>query len=373
MKKMRLEFALFLLVAFFQTPVVNPDKPLRGDWDFKLEKVWEVDRAGDDVLGRPFSLAATEDGILYVYDTASQINYIFDKDGNFVRTFARSGQGPGEVMGRELIHLVNGKVYIPARNGIQVFTKDGEYVQTLKQEGSSLDPRIFLNEDEIISAPKTAVFLPDGKGEIIQKNIKTGKETVISEFSLQDWGMAQSRGQQVDIISIGFSPLMILGYAENRLYWGMNTSYMINVTDLSGKKISTFSVKRKSRKVSDNFKKKYFDAPNLPPEMLTQIADSFPNEISFFHRIEVHNGLVYVFVPDVDMEKKRAKLKQIDIFSPEGEYLYRAHIKFEKNRQHLFSPFNSLVIQNRYLYAVLVDEEYNARVAKYEIALPNGI
>jgi hypothetical protein len=373
MKKMRLEFALVLLVAFIQAPVVNPDKPLKGEWNFRLEKVWEVDRAGDDVLGRPFSLTAAEEGILYVYDTANNATFIFDKDGNFIRAFARSGQGPGEVMGQELIHLVNGKVFIPARNGIKVFTKDGEFIQTVKQEGRPLDPCIFLNEDEIISAPKTAVFLPDGKGEIIRKNIKTGEEALISEFSLQDWGMAQSRGQQVDIISIGFSPLMILGYAENRLYWGMNTSYMINVSDLNGKKISTFSVKRRSRKVSDNFKKKYFDAPNLPPEMLTQIADSFPNDISFFHRIEVHNGLVYVFVPDVDLENKRAKLKQIDIFSPDGEYLYRAYIKFEKNRQHLFSPLNSLVIQNGYLYAVLLDEEYNVLVAKYKIALPNGI
>jgi hypothetical protein len=372
MKKTKVAFILFLSIVFFQAAVVNPDKPRKGEWDFKLEKVWEIDRAGEDVLGKPFSLTAAEDGTLYIYDAANDVNYIFDKDGNFIRAFARSGQGPGEVMGQELIHVVDGKVYIPAINGIKVFTKDGEFIQTMRQEGGSLDPRIFLNEDEFISAPKTAVFLPDGKGEIIRKNIKTGDETVISGFSLQDWGMAQSGGQMVDIISIGFSPLMILGYGDNRLYWGMNTSYMIKVTDLSGKEITTFSVKRRSRKVSDSFKKKYFDAPNLPAEMLDQIAQSFPNEISFFHRIEVHNGLVYVFVPDVDLESQRAKIKQIDIFSPEGEYLYRAHIPFEENRHHLFSPLNNLVIQNSYLYAVLMDDEYNPSVAKYKIALPNG-
>lgn len=372
MKKTKVAFILFLSFVFLQAAVVNPDKPLKGEWDFKLEKVWEIDRAGDDVLGKPFSLTAAEDGILYVYDVANDVNYIFDKDGNFIRGFAKGGQGPGEIMGQEMIHVVDGKVYIPAMNGIHVFTKDGEYIQTVKQEGKSLDPRIFLNEDEFISAPKTAVFLPDGKGEIIRKNIRTGDETVISGFSLQDWGMAQGGGRMVDIISIGFSPLMILGYSENRLYWGMNTSYMIKVTDLSGKEITTFSVKRSSRKVSDSFKKKYFESPNLPAEMLDQIAESFPNEISFFHRIEVHNGLIYVFIPDVDLESKRAKIKQIDIFSPDGEYLYRAHIPFEKNRHHLFSPLNSLVIQNSYLYAVLMDDEYNPLIAKYKIALPHG-
>jgi hypothetical protein len=372
MKKMKLAFILFLLIASLQAAVVNRDKPLKGEWDFKLKKVWEINRAGDDLLGMPFSLTATEDGILYVYDVANNINYIFDKDGNFIRAFARSGQGPGEVIGQELIHYVDGEVYIPATNGIHLYTKDGVYIQTLKQEGRSLTPRIFLNKDEIISAPKTAVFLSDGKGEIIRKNIKTGDESVISGFSVKDWGIAQSGENVVDIVAIGFSPLMILGYAENRLYWGMNTSYMINVTDLSGKKINTFSVKRRGKKVSDKFKKKFFESPNLPEEMLNRITESLPNKISFFHRIEIHNGLVYVFVPDVDLNSKRAKLKQIDIFSSEGEYLYRAYIKFEKNRHHLFSPLNSLIIQNRHLYAVLTDEEDNVLIAKYQIALPSG-
>jgi hypothetical protein len=373
MKKMKLAFILFLLIAFFQAACVNPDKPLKGKWDFKLKKVWEIDRAGDDVFGRPFTLAATENGILYVYDAANNINYIFDKDGNFIRAFAKSGQGPGEVIGQELTHCVDGEVYIYASNGINLFTKDGVYIQTVKEEGKPFDPRIFLNKDEFISAPKTAVFLPDGKGKIIRKNIKTGDETLISDFSIQDWGIAQSGESVVDMIAIGFSPLMILGYAENRLYWGMNTSYMINVSDLSGKKINSFSLKRKSKKVSDKFKRKYFEYPDLPAETLNKIAESFPNEISFFHRIEVHDGLVYVFVPDVDLESKMAKLKQIDIFSPEGEYLYRAHIEFEKDRHHLFSPLNNLIIQNGYLYAVLMDEEDNVLVAKYQIALPNGI
>jgi hypothetical protein len=372
MKKMKLAFILFLLVALSQAAVVNPDKPRKGEWDFKLKKVWEIDRAGDDLLGRPFSLTATEDGILYVHDAANRINYIFDKDGNFIRAFARRGQGPGEVIGQELTHYVNGQVYIPAQNGINLFTKDGVYIQTVNRQGGPLNVRVFLNRDEIISAPKTAAFLPDGKGKIIRKNIKTGNETVISEFSIQDWGITQSGENVVDIVAIGFSPLMILGYAENRLYWGMNTSYMINVTDLSGKKINSFSLKRKSKIVSDKFKKKYFESSGLPGEMLNQITESLPNKISFFYRIEIHNGLVYVFVPDLDLNSKTAKLKQIDIFSSEGEYLYRAYIKFEKNRHHLFSPLNNLVIQNGHLYAVLMDEEDKVLVAKYKIALPNG-
>ena len=372
MKKMKLAFILFLLMGSLQAAVVNRDKPRQGEWDFKLKKVWEIDKAGNDVFGMPFSLTATEDGILYVYDARNQTNYIFGRDGNFVRAFARTGQGPGEIIGQELIHDVGGQVYIPARNGINLFTRDGEYLRTLPLEDRSLYPQIFLNKDELISAPKTPMFLPDGKGQIIRKNIKTGATTVISDFSIQDWGLAQVGENVVDIIAIGFSPLMVLGYGENRLYWGMNTSYMINITDLSGKKINTFSVKRRPKTVSDGFKKKYFGGPNLPVEMVNQIAENLPDEISFYYRLEVHDGLVYVFVPDVDLESKKAKIKQIDIFSREGEYLYRAEIKFEKDRHPLFSPLHNLIIRNGYLYAVLTDEEDNVLLAKYQISLPKG-
>ena len=146
MKTMKLAFILFLGLVFLKAAVVNPDKPLKGEWDFKIKKVWEIDRAGNEVLGKPFSLTATEDGTLYVYDAANKINYIFDTDGNFIRAFARSSQGPGEIIGQELIHYVNGKVHIPAMNGIHLFTKDGVYIQTVKQRGRSLDPLILMHE-----------------------------------------------------------------------------------------------------------------------------------------------------------------------------------------------------------------------------------
>ncbi len=365
-KRISLAVIPILLLALILVLIANPDKPRKGEWDFKLTKIWEVDRAGDEVLGFPFSLMATDKGALYVFDAANNANYIFDKDGHFIRAFARRGQGPGEVLGQDRTHSVDGKIYIPAVSGIHVFAEDGEF------EVGSLNPRLFLNGDEIISAPLTAAFLPDGRGKIVRKNIRTGMETALAEFSLEDWGIGQSGDSVVDIVAIGFSPLMIVGYADDRLYWGMNTAYRINVTDLGGRKIRTFSLKRRARKVTDSFKRSCFASPNLPAEALDQIAESLPNKISHFYRIEVHNGLIHVFVPDIDAESKKAKLKQIDIFSPEGEYLYRARIRFEKDLKPLFSPLDNLVIRNGYLYAVLTDDKDNVRLAKYGIALPDG-
>jgi hypothetical protein len=348
----------------------NRNKPSEGEWNFRMKKVWEIEKAGDEIFGLPFSMTVSDDGMLYVFDPKNGTNYILDEDGTFIKSFAKEGQGPGEIIGQERTHLVGDKVIIPGRNGTHFFTKEGEYIKTIKQEEIQRDPRIFIDEDNIISAPLTAVFLPEGKAEIIRRNIKTGEEVIIADFTLTQTGIAASGSQMVDIIVIGLSPLMTLGFHDGRLYWGMSDSYIINVSDLDGKKINSFSVNRKKKRISDNFKKKYFRDINLPEDMLPQIVKSYPNELTYFHRIEVNNGLIFVYVPDLDFDLGRAKIKQIDIFSLEGKYLYRAQVDFGKNLTHLFSPLNNFIIKDDHIYAACEREDNTIVILKCKAALP---
>jgi hypothetical protein len=101
MKKFFLSILLMVFSAFLFSDVRNRDKPLKGEWDFRLEKVWEVERAGESVFGRPFTLTVAEDETIYVFDMKNDENYILDKNGTFIKTFGRSGQGPGELTGQE--------------------------------------------------------------------------------------------------------------------------------------------------------------------------------------------------------------------------------------------------------------------------------
>lgn len=109
---------------------------------------------------------------------------------------------------------------------------------------------------------------------------------------------------------------------------------------------------------------------NLPEDMLPQIVKSYPNELTFFHRIEVHNGQVYVYVPDLDLDLGRAKIKQIDIFSPEGKYLYRVKVDFGENLTHLFSPLNNFIIKDDHIYTACEREDDTIVILKYKAALP---
>jgi hypothetical protein len=367
-KKHLIPILLILLPVVIIFPdVVNKDKPQLGEWDFKLEKVWEIDSAGNEVLGHPQGMLVSEDGILYLSDQANRIDYIFGPDGNFIGSFAERGEGPGEVQRHGRFFSVDDKVIIPDMGRIHYFSREGEYLKTVKKD---CEPHAFIDENRLIDAPLSAVFLPDGKGKITLCDLQSGKDTVISEFSAFEGGIARSSGMVVDIIVPVFSPLMTVCYSGNRIYWGMSDRYVIHVTALEGSAIASFSVDRKKTKVSKRDKRDFFKTDNMPANMLKQIVDSMPDEITSFYRIEIHNKLIFVFVPEIDLEYKTLRIRQIDMFSPESKYIYKAHLNFGKNRVHLSSPLQNIVIKGDFLYAVLQDKDDNVLVAKYKISLP---
>lgn len=348
--------------------VVNKDKPRRGEWDLKLEKVWETGRAGGDVLGLPQGILVSAEGTLYINDEANRKDLIFDADGRWIGSFAPRGEGPGEVQRHGRFFFAGGKVIIPDAGRVHYFTKEGKYLKTVRKD---CEPHAFLDEDRLIHAPLSAVFLPEGKGAIALCDLRTGRDKAIAEFSAFDGGIARGGGATVDMIVPVFSPLMTIGCSGDRLYWGLSDRYRIHIADLDGRETASFSVVRRKTRVSSSDKREYFRSGNMPDDMLKQIVDSLPDDLTCFHRIDVHNGLVYVFVTDIDLENKMLRVRQIDIFSPDGEYLYKARLDFGRDRVHLFSPLRNLAIRDGYLYSVLKDADDEVTVAKFRISLPS--
>ena len=76
--KKTLIFMILLLLAFN----INPDKPIKGQWDLNPQKIWQVDGAGDDVFSR-VEIAATDDG-------KGKITYVNLKTGDkkMIREFS---------------------------------------------------------------------------------------------------------------------------------------------------------------------------------------------------------------------------------------------------------------------------------------------
>ena len=174
----------------------------------------------------------------------------------------------------------------------------------------------------------------------------------------------------VGVVVQGLSPLLVVGYDSDRFYYGFNSSYVINAADYNGKKLNHFSLDRKKKEVSESdifdFLKKNIQYP-IPDDMLKNISRSLPTELAYFVRIEVNNNLIYVYEAYLDRQPKR---QQIDIFSPGGQYLYRAFINAPGEFTIVSNPNPILVIRNDHLHVALENKGGDVMLAKFAMTLP---
>ena len=134
---------------------------------------------------------------------------------------------------------------------------------------------------------------------------------------------------------------------------------------MTGKLLDSFGLKREKMKVTEEEKVLPIvqGAKGLAPEeLLITLAKKLPDEETFFINIESHNDLIWVFVTDW----KRGPSKQVDIFSPDGNYLYRRFVKIDPEE----SITSGLRVHGDSMYLVIRDAEDEFRVAKYTVDLP---
>lgn len=366
MKKLLTLLSLILISSFLIAEVKNPGKPAKGEWDFNLEQVWEAQNAGSDVIAGPGPMAVSEDGTIYVRDWKNKKHFMFSKDGKFLRAFAKKGEAPGEVRRIDEAEMFfAGDTFIIADIGkVHYFSKKGDFIKSQKNTSRKRMPHLFLNEDEFIYAPVFKSHMPDGTGEISRFNLKTQEESALVKFTI---GKPRKNDQRPAMIVGGLTPMMIIGYGNKKLYYGMNDTYRITVSDLSGKIVHTFSVRDKKEKISKEKKRKFFSQWGDPPAFVEKCVDTTPGELAHFIRIEEINGLIYVFGAFFGQNQEK---QRIDIFSPQGKYLYRSFIKPGNGSTIYYSHIKNLVIKKDYLYMLIEDEEGDIKIAKYKISLP---
>jgi hypothetical protein len=368
MKKALWFFGILLIVVpLLLSEVKNADKPIRGEWDFKPVKEWQIDTAGSDVFGIPTNMQISDEEYLYVYDRENKKNYIFDSDGNFIKIYGAKGQGPGEARDQSSSFLVEDKLLIVDVGRIHYFRLDGTYLRSVVNSLYSRRPVFFLNEHEFLAVPLGVFEAPDFKAQIKRIDLQSGQETIIADFEIFEGGIGRAGKMVGSLIIPGLTPLMTVGCGNERLYFGRSDSYKIQVTDLNGKLLNTFSLDRGKKRVPEDIKKKYFRRySSMRKQALDQIIATTPDEATFFCRIETHKGLIYVFIPDITRHNRQ----KIDLFSPEGKYLYRGNLTIEDNlimmEPQIYNPY----IKDEFLYVSVMDENDNVKIAKYRISLP---
>jgi hypothetical protein len=366
---MRYLSLLFVLFPFASTVGASPlavDEPQRGEWDFAPQKIWEVNRAGDTAFGRPAELRVAADGTLYCHDFDQQVSHIFAPDGAYLGAFAPQGDGPGEVSHYLNCFLAGKMVVIGTPTDLHFFTREGAFVRAAANDIFSCFPLVFLSDQVFLCAPGELTNAPEGIARIRKVDLGSGSVEILDELP-PPVGDPVSGGPPV--VVRGLTPVVELAYdpVDQELYYGRSDTYALRVVDLDGHRLRTFGLNRPRRPVSTEEKREHFAPLSIPPEHVNSIVASLPDKLTHFHRIRVHEGLVYVFV--TTGLGRRPQGQEIDIFSADGTYLYRARITFAAG-QHIFSSPENLALNGEDLCVILEDDAGQTSIAKYRLRLP---
>jgi len=358
---------LVLFIVFLSSEVENPDKPEFGEYIFKLDKIWEVEKAGEDLWGIIYNIVVSKDGRVCCYDWKNLKYYIMDANGKFITKFGKQGEGPGEIKRIRQAPILNAgnKIVVIDTQQLHFFNWEGKFINT-KRNSTGNRPIIFLDEDNFITAPRTALDTREGKAKVEQINLRTKKRKLITTFSMYKGGTIQEENIQSAVVFGGITPVVVVHSYKNRLYYGISNVDKIFINSREGKSLISFGLKREKNRVKreDIVNRLVQRAKGrAPKELLERLAKTLPLEETYFTKISVKNDLIYVFKSDF----YATNINQIDIFSKKGKYLYKGLIKIEEGNTVRIPTFTK-----NHLFLIIENEDGEHSLAKYKVTFPKG-
>jgi len=156
-----------------------------------LRKIGDIDTADENfAFARPGDIVEDRAGNIYIADAGQYRIQKFDREGKFVASFGRKGQGPGEFSAlRSLSIDSTGRLHAldDSQRRIQIFRTDGAVMETIK---------LFRGEMDYLRCMETGLYLVHeqvpGPRPVEQKmllKILDSKESVLAEFcAARDFG-----------------------------------------------------------------------------------------------------------------------------------------------------------------------------------------
>jgi len=341
----------------------NADRPLEGEWDFRPQKVWELDNANDAPFGRTSELRASKDEMLYFHDFDRNISHIFDSDGILVNSFAEQGTATGEVDRYMNCFLAGDKVVIGTPGRLHFYSEHGTFIDSFENNLFERFPLLFLDENVFLYTPQE---MGQPLGDIVKitsSDLRTRQEKVVTEFSVTE----QVR-ENLPVVILGLTPQVRIDRdpKTKRLYYGRSDDYTIHVSDLDGNLFS-FGIDRKRKSVSIDEKRKHFETCGIPKDRYERILPALPDELTQFMQIQVVQDWIFVYSTE-SLERQQEKIA-VDIFSSEGKYYYRSYLKFGE-AEPLYTHVEKVTVRGNNCYALLENRNGDFIFAKFEISLP---
>lgn len=331
--------------------IKNPQEPLYGEIKFELEEDLSIGKEDDEnyMFYRIVDIALDTQNNIYVLEYGNKQIQKFNRNGQFLQTIGRRGQGPGEFGSPFQIFIDRSdNIYVSDNRKIKIFNKKGNSHKDIVLKNRIID--FSLNSEGIFMVKFRR---PKEIGHIcyFDKVDRNGK--ILKTIARFPYGLTQPKGGNINwVVTYPYIfDLFMASLNGNTFIYGYSKEYKISVVDENGRILFNFTKDEPYLRISEREKserrKKH---KNLPESLLKSVQ--FPSHRPFFNRIMCDNqARIYIMKMKSVLDNKYPL--EIDIFSKDGYYLYKTEISLD--------PYE---IKEGYLYTKMSSKEKGEELIK---------
>jgi hypothetical protein len=156
---------IFIINAF-------PQEKTNDNNTYNLKKIGEISKPSSenkDFFIKITGLCTDDNSNLYAVDSGWNAVFKFDSKDNYIRSFGRDGQGPGEFLGNSLNCSLglsfgrDGKLYVldNCNKRISIFSPDGKFIRQLSTSVVPNDTAIVNSNGDIYLLSKSGIKVVD--------------------------------------------------------------------------------------------------------------------------------------------------------------------------------------------------------------------
>lgn len=326
--------------------VTNPEIPKFGVFAFDLEEELAIGDVNDEdyFFPRRVTLNVDNDGNIYVCDGGNRRVQKYDKNGTYVRTIGRQGQGPGEYMYPSRLYLdEEGNPCVNDGRSLLSYDKDGVFQNKVLLKG--FYSRLFPGPNGTFLGSTQPSGRTEGgaKASIIQVGENGEPIHTIAEFPI-----SYSKNFRAVVTHWYSHNVAFAKRTHDSFYYGFSRQYKVKVADSDSRTIFIFAKEERPQSISGEekelTKKDGIFAWTGTNEFEKAIV--FPDQRPYFRSFfSDDTGRLYVILFKSILERDE-QTSSVDVFSKEGIYLYQMNW-----------TFIPALIKNGFLYEVSEDED----------------
>lgn len=362
-KKQRAEWKGTVGVENGVRVIKNPDEPLFGGMIFDLEEDLAIGNDKDEkyMFYRASDIELDDQDNIYLLDAGNCRVQKFDRNGNYLQTIGRKGQGPGEFERPARISIDDqDNIYVSEMRSIQIFDSKGEFIRSISVSFFIFD--FVVNQDGSLTAygpfmseqgQNFEVVIIDSTGKILKH---ASKFPGISMVAREGMGF---------MLSHDYTPVLCFSSIDKKgVIYGYNSEYKLSLIDQSGNNLLIINKDEPFQSVSDKEKDKIINEAMEDtarqgrkwPRDVVEEAANFPKYRPFFNRI-LSDDKGRIYVRKIKSVLEKSEPVEFDIFSADGYYLYKSNLAFTPE-----------LIRNGCLYDISTSEESGeVKIKRYRV------